>query len=258
MTDTTISLGLWILLLWGVGLLRLNLLVKRSTKILFFPGLLLEALIRTIACLVTGTPIEKFRLFASQQPLLRTGRCPVQRIGVPIAMVIRLLLTFVCTLTLLKLTVPTFTEGEYGLPVLLKHPDGLQGIGWGLWALFSDLPQVLDLSSPLTWFAIYTVFTLSLATGLNTVEFFASCWGWGALVGGASLVGWLDVKFSFMGRGWFLERWYLPECWAAFSFLVTMTFLALLLLFTLHALPWFATKIRPKPTAVPQGMAIEG
>ena len=127
MSDTVIWLGIWTVILWGIGHLRLNLMVRRISKVVFFPGLAIEALIRAIACYVTATPIEKFRPFSEGTPFLRTGQCPVKRIGVPIAMAIRLSLTFLVTLILLKLLVPDFTESSFALPTWLYHPKGITG-----------------------------------------------------------------------------------------------------------------------------------
>lgn len=258
MSDTVIWLGLWALALWGIGYFRLNLLVRRTTKIIFLPGVALEAMIRAIACLATGTPIEKFRPFEDQQPFLRTGRCPVNRIGVPIVMAIRMALTFLVGLVLLELSLPEFSESGFGLPTLLYHPDGIAGSGSGYVASLGELPGALRLGTFLGWLSVYTLFTLVLATGLSSGEFFAAVWGWGGVLGLSWLVNWLGVKLEFLSRGWFLRSWYLHECWASFSLLVTLSVFALIFVMTLHAIPNLATKMKPKPTSAPQGMAVGG
>ena len=257
MSDTVIWLGIWALILWGIGHLRLNLLVRRWTKIIFLPGVALEAFVRMLACFATGTPIEKFRPFADGQPFLRTGRCPVERIGVPITMAIRMMLTWFFALVLLKLTVPAFTECGFELPTFLYHREGIQGSGGGYLGALPELPYALQLDTVIGWFAVYTLFALALATGLSAREFFAAIWGWGGVLGLTYLVSWLGVRLEFMSRGWFLRSWYLPECWAAFSLLVTLSAIALLFLMGLHSLPNMATKIKPKPTSAPQGLAVE-
>ena len=257
MSDTIIWLGVWTLLLWGIGNLRLNLMVRRFTKIIFFPGLALEALIRAIACVITGTPIEKFRPLDDGTPFLKTGKCPVQRIGVPIAMAIRMTLTFIAALVLIQMAIPDFSGSEFGLPTFLYHPEGIEGSSGVYFLDLVHLPQHLNLESPWAWLAIYTLFTLALATGLSTGELFAAIWGWGGVFVISSAFTWLGVKFSFLSRGWFIERWYLPTCWSTYSLLVTLTALALLFVAFLHALPGLAAKMKPRGTSA-GGMATGG
>ena len=237
MSDTIIWLGVWTLLLWGIGTLRLNLMVRRKMKILFFPGLAVEAAIRSFACLVTGTPIEKFRPLNDGTPFLKTGKCPVQRIGVPIVMAIRMTLTFLVALILIQIAIPGFTESKFGLPTFLYHPDGIHESSWGFLSDLIGLYEHLSLEKVMSWVALYTLFTLALATGLSTAELFAAIWGWAGIFCLSWVFTWLGVKFSFLSRGWFIERWYLPDCWSCFSLLVTMSALAFLFVATLHALP---------------------
>jgi len=258
MSDTLIWLGLWTLILWGVGHLRQNLLVRRWMKIAFFPGLALEAICRAIACIVTGTPLEKFRPFEDDQPFLRTGRCPVARIGVPIIMAIRMTLTFLVALLLLELGTPGFTESGFALPTFLYHPEGIAGSSEGYFSSFRHLPEALALDSLAGWLVLYALFTLALATGLSAGEFFAAMWGWGGIFAVSWVVGWLGVRLEFLSRGWFLRSWYMPLCWTTFSLLVTLSLIALVFVMTLHALPGLATRMKPKPTAATQGVPSGG
>lgn len=256
MSDTLIWLGLWTLTLWGVGHLRLNLLVRRWTKLLFLPGLIVEALIRALACLATATPVEKFRPFEDGQPFLRTGKCPSARFGVPIAMAIRLSTTFLVTLVVLVYGTPGFTESGFGLPTFLYHPDGITGSSGNFFSSLGGLPDALALDTFLGWFIVYSLFTLCLATGLSAGEFFASLWGWGGLFAVSWIVSWLGIRLEYLSRGWFLRSWYMPECWTAFSLLVTLSLLVLVFVLVLHALPSLAAKMKPKPTTAPQGLAV--
>ena len=256
MSDTIIWLGVWTLLLWGIGTLRLNLMVRRKMKVIFFPGLALEAIIRSIACLVTGTPIEKFRPLNDGTPFLKTGKCPVQRIGVPISMAIRMTLTFLLALILIQIAIPGFTESDFGLPTFLYHPDGIQGSSGGFFRSFVDLPEHLALNTLISWFALYALFTMALATGLSTAELFAAMWGWAGVFSISWVFTWLGVKFSFLSRGWFIERWYLPDCWSCYSLLVTMSALAFFFVALLHALPGLLA--RGKSQQSDPGMAPEG
>ena len=64
MGETLLWVGLWSMTLWVIGMLRGDLCVRRSAKVLFFPGFLLEATLRSIACLLTATPIQRSQRFA--------------------------------------------------------------------------------------------------------------------------------------------------------------------------------------------------
>ena len=257
MTDTILWLGVWTLLLWGIGTLRLNLMVRRPMKIVFFPGLALEALIRCVACFVTGTPIEKFRPFDDGTPFLKTGKCPVQRIGVPIAMAVRMFLTFIVALVLIHVWIPTFTDSGYDLPTFLYHAEGIAGSIPEFFERCAAVPEHLALGSVMTWVTLYVLFTLALATGLSTGELFAAIWGWGGILALTWGFGWLGVKFSFFSRGWFIERLFLPGVWTSFSLMVTMAFVAFLFVATLHALPGLTARMKPRRGGADQGMATE-
>jgi len=258
MSDTLIWLGLWTLMLWGIGHLRLNLLVRRWTKLLCFPGLALEAICRALACVVTGTPVEKLRPFEDGQPFLRTGKCPSARVGVPIAMAVRMTLTFFVALGVLELGVPGFTESGFGLPTFLYHPDGITGSSGSYFSSLGDLPATLHLDTFLGWLVLYSLFTFALATGISAGEFFAALWGWGGIFAVSWVVGWLGIRLEFLSRGWFLRSWYMPICWTTFSLFVTLCLFALLFVMVLHALPNLAAKMKPKPTAATQGLAVGG
>lgn len=258
MSDTLIWIGIWALLLWGVGSLRQGLLVKRVSKLLFLPGVLVEALIRALACKITATPIEKWSPFGEGEPFLRTGPCPVRRVGVPITMALRMSLTFVFTFALLKFAVPELPESTFGLPTFLHHPKGIQGSGGGFILSLGNLPVWLSLHKALGLTLVYILFSLMLATGLSRLEFFAALWGWAGLFGLSTLGSFMGIQFGFLTRGWFIRRWYLPECWSSFSLMVVLSFLALLFVGALHLLPTMSQKLKPTPTGATQGLSAGG
>jgi hypothetical protein len=46
-----------VLMLWGIGHLRGDLLTRGPVKLVLFPGLILDGLARTLSCLATATPV---------------------------------------------------------------------------------------------------------------------------------------------------------------------------------------------------------
>ena len=81
---------LLIVMLHGVGRLRGDLLTRGTVKASLFPGLLPDSLARTFACLATATPVVGLSPWRDGTPLLIEGECPLKRIGVPLATVLRL------------------------------------------------------------------------------------------------------------------------------------------------------------------------
>ncbi len=251
MIEVMVALAIWSTLLLGIGMLRGELTSRSWAKLVLLPGLLLEAAGRGLACLVTATPIERFSLFADGEPLLRNGRCPVQRIGVPIGMGIRLVFFFLTAFILLA-KLPLFIDGGFSLPHL--NPVGKEGTLSVFLTGLQSLPGQLELSTGsgllLLWILVSTV----IATGLSSLEWIASMWAWGGLVGGAWLAQWLGVRFGTLSRGWFIERWWGPEVWATLSLLVILAAACLGALALMHAIPVITQKLRPKPDPEPMGL----
>lgn len=251
MIEVLLALTLWSTLLLGIGMLRGELVCRTWAKLVLLPGLLLEAAGRGLACLITATPIERFSLFADGEPLLRNGRCPVQRIGIPIGMGIRLVFFFLTAFILLA-KLPLFIEGGFSLPVL--NSTGEESSLGAFLAGLAALPEQLELTTGsgllLCWILVSTV----IATGLSTLEWVSSMWAWGGLVGGAWLAQWLGVRFGTLSRGWFIERWWGPEVWATLSLLVVTAGACLGLLALMHAIPVITQKLRPKPDPEPMGL----
>ena len=144
MIEVMVALAIWSTLLLGIGMLRGELTSRSWAKLVLLPGLLLEAAGRGLACLVTATPIERFSLFADGEPLLRNGRCPVQRIGVPIGMGIRLVFFFLTAFILLA-KLPLFIDGGFSLPHL--NPVGKEGTLSVFLTGLQSLPGQLELST---------------------------------------------------------------------------------------------------------------
>ncbi|MGA1778941.1 MAG: hypothetical protein ACO4CW_01210 [Planctomycetota bacterium] len=257
MSDTLLWIALGTMLLWGIGALRLDLLQRRLGKLICFPGLLLEAGIRVIACLVTATPIGGVRPFEAGSPFLTTGRCPVRRIGAPISLAIRLVLTFSVAILVAHLGLPKLAESGLDLPTIITGGDPL-GETLGAWV--TGLPSAIGSigwGSPLTLFTLYLLFTFSLASGINRRELLAALWGWGGLLALATSLTWLGVRFSFLSRGWFIERFLLPGVWSGFSLFILLGVLTLLLLVAFHQAPPIAAAVKPRGGETPQTSADE-
>ncbi|MFQ5653311.1 MAG: hypothetical protein ACE5GW_01095 [Planctomycetota bacterium] len=251
MNETVVWLGIWSMLLWAVGMLRGNLLRRRHLKILLLPGLAVEAFCRTIACLVTATPILRYSPLADGRPFLRTGRCPARRIGLPVLVVIRTLLLFVAAYIALK-PFPEFLGSRFALPLFDEATVFERGVHWASLISFYDglfqLPLQLGWGSMGGVLVLYMFLSTLTAAGFSRGELPAALYAWGLLLAVSWVLSWLGVTFGFLSTGWFIRKLYVPEFWSTLSLLVVLSGATVLILGFLHFLPNLVLSFKPEGT----------
>jgi len=164
---------------------------------------------------------------------------------------IRLVLFFLTAFFLLS-KMPIFIDGGFSLPHISQGAEG--GILEPFLGGLAVLPEQLELSTGAGLLLLWILVSTVIATGLSTLEWIASLWAWGTLVGGAWVAQWLGIRFGTLTRGWFLERWWGPEVWATLSLLVLLAAGCLTFLALLHAIPVISQKLRPKRDPEPIGL----
>ena len=223
----------WSVLLWGVGLLRGNLHRRRVVKVIFFPGFLLDSVLRGLAALMTATPIKRFSPLAEGRPLLEEGRSPIRQLGPPASIAIRFFLLFTCVYIALQIY-PDFLKSGFTLPLLDEATVTRRGVSWRSLPLFlgglRDLPGELQLGSVGSIFGLYVLISALVAAGFTPREFMTSMYLWVTLYLTSVVTSWLGVKFGFFSRGWFIRFFYGETFWSTFSLIVFLTFTALALL----------------------------
>ncbi len=73
-----------VLMLWGIGHLRGDLLTRGPVKLALSPALIFDGLARTLSCLATATPVIGLSPWRDGAPFLIEGQCTLQRLGVPL------------------------------------------------------------------------------------------------------------------------------------------------------------------------------
>ena len=238
-----ILLLLLVVTLYGVGRLRGDLLTRGPVKLALSPGLLPDSLARTFACLATATPIVGLSPWRDGTPFLIEGECPVNRIGVPLATLFRLLVlfsAFIAVVLLLPAAAATVPD-----PETLSHAYE-KGIGTlittVLVAPFSWLGTGL-----ISWWTLAWLGAMVMAAGLRpgeTASAFLVSGGVIALLEGAH---WLGLQFGVFSNGWFLQRFYEADAGRALVFLVLVSVMTLTVLAAMHWIPMLIQRLRPRP-----------
>ncbi len=241
---TAVLLALLILMLWGVGRLRGDLLTRGPVKLALFPGLIFDAMARTLSCLATATPVMGISPWKDETPFLVESECSLKRIGVPLTTVLRVGVLFVA-----------FSSTVFYLPEMMSvvpAPGSLQqSLEFSVSAFGGKLlsaPIDLLSSGMATWGILAWLGAMVLAAGLSGRESLAALGLVALLAGALEGAHWLGLRFGTFTNGWFLRRFYEDEAGRSLVLLVLVTSAVLALLATMHLVPMLVAKIRPRPS----------
>lgn len=194
-------------------------------KIAFLPGVFLHAASRLLGCLFSMSPVDKIEFIENGRPFLQPGSTRLPYVGHLLSAIFThaaLFAAFFCA----HAAIPVHDWEALGLPAacdLKTAPAILLSYGT---AFGSGLPLV----DPTFWLVCYAVVGLVVSFDVRLAELVAvlclaaaGCWVSGMLT-------WLGAGFSFLSRGWFLSRYYIPAWWGIASTYIALTAIAATLL----------------------------
>lgn len=222
MTPTLVGIGLWVLLLWAIGTVRGSAHHGLLAKALLLPGLAIDAAVRLIACLVSGTPARGHPPWRRGQPLVEVGRSPIAHIGAPLYVGLRLAMTFVGTAVVLHYF-PTTIERSVALdhdrPTLTNLASAATQLGRNL----LELPRQLQADRWHGALLAYVAGTYLVALGFSVREFVSAAWALTTLVVVALIAEWVGFGLGFLSRGQWIDFFYGDDLWSALSLLVELS-----------------------------------
>lgn len=227
MTAPSVAACIWIVLLFAIGLVRGAAHQSATIKILLFPGFALESATRSIACLLSGTPIQSISPWQPGKPILNIGRSPIAHLGPPIYMLTRLTLAFIAILVCLDL----LPEPPQRSIELDPDPSIIENLLFASTAMVQGLrtlPTDLQLSSGGSATGIGIIFmyvsmSYLIALGFSARELVAAAWGMVGLVALTHCGQWLGLRFGFLSRGQLIDYFYGEHLWSALSLLVELS-----------------------------------
>ncbi|MBI4585422.1 MAG: hypothetical protein HY717_15525 [Planctomycetes bacterium] len=74
-------IGIQLLLLWLLEKMTQDYRNRKGFKILFLPAVLLEGLLRLLACFVSAKPVERIEFLEDQKPFLNDGKSRIPYFG---------------------------------------------------------------------------------------------------------------------------------------------------------------------------------
>lgn len=230
-----------VLMLWGIGHLRGDLLTRRPVKLAMFPALIFDGLARTLSCLATATPVVGLSPWRDGAPFLVEGQCTLQRLGVPLTTALRLsVLLFGFSAAVLWLPEATST---------IPDPGSLQQsyqLGSGhLAARVLSAPVELLATGVTTCLLVAWLGAMVLAAGLRGRDTAAAVLLGAILFAGLELAAKLGLRFGTFTNGWFLSRFYEVEAGRSLILLLLVEVAVLLVLSAMHLIPMLVQKIRP-------------
>jgi hypothetical protein len=237
-----------VLMLWGIGHLRGDLLTRGPVKLVLFPGLILDGLARTLSCLATATPVVGLSPWRDGTPFLIEGECTLQRLGVPLTTAFRLGALYL-GFSVVVLWMPEAMQ-------LVPDPAFLgrsleHSIGAFSTALLSA-PFELLATGLVTWCLLAWLAVTVLAAGLRPRECGVAMLMGTAIVGVMEAAQWLGLRFGAFTNGWFLRRFYEAEAGRALVLMALVAAAVLATLTTMHLIPMLVQKIRPRPELIPE------
>ncbi|MEM7261291.1 MAG: hypothetical protein AAF488_04820 [Planctomycetota bacterium] len=253
---TLLWLACWSTLLFFVGMLLGRAGDTWLVKLVLAPGLLIDSVLRLLACFASGTKIRRVNVLRTG-PLLETGRPPIRHIGPAVFVTVRLLLLFVLLYLILE-NFPDELDSPLYFPTINPATTEQEALEpHSLKALLDQLrmlPEALQLQRAHGWLFAYVAVTTLLATRLTKGDWLASLYtvlvlhaiGWAGA--------WLGVTFGFLSRGQLIGIFYSEGFWSAFSLLVTLTVTALLLAAPLRVIPTLlGLSTKPEPVEKEKG-----
>ncbi|MCA8960632.1 MAG: hypothetical protein KDC38_08975 [Planctomycetes bacterium] len=197
-------------------------------KIAFLPGFLVDAAVRTIAAILSGSKLRRLTVL-QRGPLLRTEPPPVRHVGPAIWVFVRLGLLFVLLFTVL-MSYPTLIEAPLHLPIY--RPEDLQTGSLDIHPLrhfvdqLTELPRNLHIHRAQGWVLLYVAIGALISAALPGRELIAALYCLLLAHCTAFVFSWLGVKFGFLSRGQLIGIFYSDHFWGAFSLLFILTALA--------------------------------
>lgn len=234
MTPTLVGIGLWVVLLWAIGTVRGSAHHGLVAKAFLLPGLALDAAVRLVACLVSGTPARGHPPWRRGQPLVEVGRSPIAHVGAPLYMGVRLALTFVGTVIVLNYfpsTIERSVDLDHDRPLLTNLASAATQFGRNL----AELPRQLQADHWHGAVLLYGASTYLIALGFSVREFVSAAWALTALVIVALIAEWVGLGLGFLSRGQWIDFFYGDDLWSALSLLVELSCVTLCALILIRA-----------------------
>lgn len=216
--------GIQLLLLWLLAWVTLTYRNRRLFKLLFFPSVVLEGLLRILACALSATRVKQISFFEDRRPFITEDRSRIPYFGPMIFLLVWLVVLFT-GFYLWATTEPLLNAHAVALPHV--DPDALSRglVHIDSRAYLREL-STLVASTPWqfwqVWFFGYVI--------IGSFPFFALNFrqvqqGFLLIVIVAILtaaISYLGVRPGFLSRGWYIAHWVLPECFRVYSFFVTL------------------------------------
>ncbi|MDE0960653.1 MAG: hypothetical protein OSB09_07720 [Planctomycetota bacterium] len=238
---TAALLFLMVLMLWGIGRLRGDLLTRGPVKLALFPALIFDGLARTLSCLATATPVVGLSPWRDGAPFLVEGECSLQRLGVPLTTALRL------GVLLLGFSGAVLWLAEE--TSVIPDPGSLQqSYELGSGHLFDRLlsaPVDLLATGVISWLMVAWLGAMVLAAGLRGRDSVVALLLGSGVYGGLEVAHWLGLRFGTFTNGWFLRRFYEAEAGRSLILLLLVEVAVLALLSAMHLIPMLVQKIRP-------------
>ncbi len=222
---TLVWLALWSTALLAVGMLRNKLHHNPVVKLIFMPGFALDAVLRLVACLLSGTKVRQLNLLR-RGPSIETDPSPIKHIGPAIFITTRLFLIFAGLYCFLA-SYPDLVESTLHLPIY--DPEELSQGRFEREPLDQFFQQLQRLPAQLKvhrlhgWIFVYITVSLVIAASLSAKEYLAAIYTiviFHLLGFGCS---WLGVTFGFLSRGQLIGFFYSEGFWSCFSLLFLLT-----------------------------------
>lgn len=240
MTVTLAWMGIWSTALLAIGMLHTPLVRRRSVKLLLFPGMIVDGVLRTIGCLASATPIERVSPLSGERPLLEQSKSFLGPLGACIAALVRCSLLMVAAFLLLTYF-PEFMDSGFALPLIDEDTIETGILAWhsfpDFWEQVQALPAQLSFRSISGALLLYTLIATLVFAGIKKQEFFWLACTWCAALFLGFAAAWLGIKFGFFSRGWFIQILYVPQMWSAFSLVVLATIVVAAILGLIRGVP---------------------
>lgn len=240
------------MLLLAVGMLHQGMIRRRSIKIMLFPGMIVDGVLRAISCLLSATPITRVSFLGGDRPLLETGKSLLGPLGACVNVVVRCSLLLVAGFILLTYF-PDFLNSRFALPLIDEETIETGVLAWhsfpDFWEQLQRLPQQLTVQSLASALLLYTFMTTLFFAGMQHREFVWIGAAWLAALCLGVAGGWLGITFGFFSRGWFIQILYVPQMWSAFSLVVLATACVAGIVATARGCALLVSPLRKKPDA---------
>lgn len=242
---------LWSMAICATGMLRMKSTMSPAVKVVLFPAVLVDSLIRAICCVLTITPLAEFRPLARGKMPFESGKSRLGPLGAGVASVLRLAILMLLTVYCVLQWLPAIAESKLMLPLIDQATLDNGAPAWHslptYWStLVSGTRNLVSTEPSAAAVVVYFLCGLLWLSAPGPRE-----WAWiigaNGLLVLASWVGqWLGVTVGFFSRGWFIRALHSDRLWAAFSFAVTLTVTLVLALLVVHAALVWAGVRKPR------------